>query len=168
MADIEEGNAEEAARVRRQNLRAQRRNRREGDDSNAIVGTEEPSNGVELPTISKDRDDKDSENKSPAAGGVVRRRESRGGVDDTADDKGVPEERSKDTDSKDRLRDKEKDKEKDREEPPVESPKSTPASVPTVLKVLEPARTDPVKALQARQRRIERLSVTSMPEVPYC
>lgn len=33
------------------------------------------------------------------------------------------------------------------------------------MRVLEPLRTDPVKALQARQRRLERLAATSMPEV---
>jgi hypothetical protein len=34
-------------------------------------------------------------------------------------------------------------------------------------KVLEPFRTDPVRALQARQRRLERLSTVAMPEVHF-
>ena len=34
-------------------------------------------------------------------------------------------------------------------------------------KVLEPFRTDPVKAMQMRHRRLERLSAASMPEIHY-
>lgn len=35
------------------------------------------------------------------------------------------------------------------------------------MKVLEPLRTDPVKALQVKARRLERLSVACMPELHY-
>jgi hypothetical protein len=45
----------------------------------------------------------------------------------------------------------------------IATDKSTGISTP--LKILEAPRTDPVKVLQTRQRRIERLSAMSMPEV---
>ena len=35
------------------------------------------------------------------------------------------------------------------------------------MKILKPLRTDPVKALQSRQRRLERLSAVAMPELHY-
>ena len=35
------------------------------------------------------------------------------------------------------------------------------------MKILKPLRTDAVKALQSRQRRLERLSAVSMPELHY-
>ena len=35
------------------------------------------------------------------------------------------------------------------------------------LSILQPLRTDPVKALQSRQRRLERLATVAMPELHY-
>lgn len=37
----------------------------------------------------------------------------------------------------------------------------------TPLNVLQPLRTDPVKALHSRQRRLERLATVAMPELHY-
>ena len=44
---------------------------------------------------------------------------------------------------------------------------SASTAIPGPMKVLRPLRTDAIKALQSRQRRLERLVAVTMPEVHY-
>jgi hypothetical protein len=128
---------------------------REGDD------------GVEMGNVADDKD---------APGGrrgvERRRRDNKGDTDETNQDDTAVGGRSQPKNPDDpKGRDKDKDQNKDagdkaagHDKDAADMTKSmTAPNVP--LKVLEPTRTDPVKVLQTRQRRIERLSATAMPEV---
>lgn len=49
----------------------------------------------------------------------------------------------------------------------VESPRRKPPAVVDPAKLLEPIRTDPIKALEARKRRLERQVEPNVPEIHY-